>query len=95
MAEKAQFDDSYEQKARQANVMAAQQRYMMEYRGEWQATRLAAVNGLLYGGGFGALLGVGAAISSRRMYQIPRYAALFGVPYSAFLSISTLYRMDM
>ena len=95
MAEKAQFDNSYEQKAKAANQLAASQRYMMEYRGEWQATRFAVINGLLYGGMYGAAGGTLLAIQRRQMRHIPRGAAMIGVPYAAFLGISSLYRMDM
>ena len=95
MAEKAQFDNSYEQKAKQANQLLAKQNYMMEYRGEWQATRFAVLNGLLYGGGYGAVIGTGMAIHQRQFRHIPRVAALVGIPYATFLGISTLYRMDM
>ena len=91
----SQFDNSYEAKARAANRAAAQQRYFMTYRGEWQATRLAATNGLLYGGAYGAAAGLVSGIYSRQLSHVPKGALALGVPYAAVMSISTLYRMDM
>ncbi len=95
MAEKAQFDNNYEAKARAANQLAAKQNYFMQTRGEWQGTKLAVLNGALYGGMYGGAFGTLAAIQSRQMRLIPRYAAYVAVPYSAFLGISSLYRMDL
>merc|ERR1712060_32453 len=48
-------------------------------------------SGVVYGGS----LGLVSAIYKRQMRQIPYGVAMIGVPYSAFLAISTLYRLDI
>ena len=63
--------------------------------GDWQVTRLAIQHGLYSGAIYGGTIGLGMAIYKRQMRHIPITAAMLGVPYAAFLGISTCYRMDI
>ncbi len=56
---------------------------------------MAVMHGLYSGAVYGGSLGLAMAIYKRQMRQIPMYAAALGVPYAAFLGISTIYRMDI
>ena len=88
------FDETFLKQSMPYNTMRAN-RYFTQQRGDWQVTRLAVMHGLYSGAVYGGSFGLAMAIYKRQMRQIPMYAAALGVPYAAFLGISTIYRMDI
>ena len=88
------FDESFVKQSIPHNTKLANG-YFVQQRGDWQVTRLAVVHGLYSGCLYGGTVGLGAAIYSRQMRMIPKYAAYFAVPYAAFMGISTVYRLDI
>ena len=88
------FDESYAKKAVAYNTLRANG-YFKQQSAEFQSTRLAVKHGMYSGVVYGGSLGLVSAIYKRQMRQIPYGVAMIGVPYSAFLAISTLYRLDI
>ena len=88
------FDESYLQKAVGYNTQRSQ-RYFTQQRAEWQVTRKALVHGMYTGLVYGGAVGLAASIYTRKLSMIPKYIVGVGAPYSAFLTISTVYRMDV
>ena len=88
------FDESYAQKAIAYNTLRSD-RYFLQQRAEFQTTQLAVIHGLYSGCVYGGGAGLISAIYTRKMRQIPKGAALVGIPYAAFLGISTIYRLDI
>ena len=87
------FDENFLKQSMPYNTVRANKSFVQQ-RGDWQVTRLAVIHGLYSGAVYGGTLGLGMAIYKRQMGQIPRYALGFGIPYAAFMGISTIYRMD-
>ena len=88
------FDESYAAKGMAYNTLRANGMFKQQ-RAEFMSTRLAIQHGLYSGCVYGGGLGLGMAIYKRQMRQIPYGAAMVGIPYAAFLGISTIYRLDI
>ena len=88
------FDENYAQNAVSYNTQRANN-YFTQQKAEWQVTYLAAVHGLYTGAVYGGVAGAAMAVYKRQMRYIPKTALLVGLPYSAALAISTVYRMDV
>ena len=88
------FDESYVAKSMSYNTLRANRSFILQ-RADWQVTRLAIQHGLYSGMVYGGSAGLVMAIYKRQMRYIPMAAAGLGVPYAAFLAISTVYRMDV
>mmetsp|Transcript_24687 Transcript_24687/g.33017 ORF Transcript_24687/g.33017 Transcript_24687/m.33017 type:complete len:100 (-) Transcript_24687:169-468(-) len=88
------FDESYVTQSMPYNTLRANNRFVQQ-TADWQVTRLAVMHGLYSGAVYGGGMGLGMAIYTRQMRYIPKYALYVGLPYAAFLGISTVYRMDV
>jgi len=88
------FDESFVAQSMPYNSMRAQNRFI-KTRGDWQVTWLAVKHGIYSGSVYGGAFGLGVAIYKRQLRHIPIYAAGLAIPYASYLSISTVYRMDI
>ena len=88
------YDEGYVSRSMPYNTLRANNAFTQQ-RAEWQVTRLAIQHGMYTGAVYGGGFGLGMAIYTRQMRQIPKYALMLGIPYSAYLGISTVYRMDV
>ena len=88
------FDEDFVKKSMPYNTLRANN-YFTQQKGEWQVTRLAIQHGMYTGAVYGGALGLGMAVYTRQMRHIPYYALLVGIPYSTYLAVSTVYRMDV
>ena len=88
------FDDDYAKKGVAYNTIRSSG-YFLQQRGDWLVTRKAIEHGLVSGAIYGGSIGAVIAVYKRQMRYIPKTALLIGVPYSAILGISTVYRMDV
>ena len=89
------YDAEFAAKGQVYNEVLANQRSFVQTRGEYQALRANAMNGLYTGSYYGGLLGIGRAIQMRNLKVIPVTSAACGVAYAGYLCSSLWFRMDI
>lgn len=89
------LDQDYQQAALAYNTENMKKQYFLQDRAEMMACNKAFVHGMVDGGYYGGIYGLGLAIYRRQLRYIPKCALMTGFTYGVLLGSSAWFRFDI
>lgn len=90
-----QYDSDYQSRAFEYNTQMMKSRWNLQDHAEMEACRHAFTHGLVSGGMYGSVLGLGYSIYKRKLMMIPKYGLAVGLTYGFLLGSSAWFRFDV